>query len=65
MGFTAKKGFREGFSEGVLRRWFPEGAHNTPSDSTTPWACAPKIRADFREGDEDSNFFSFQNPAVQ
>ena len=29
-GFYSKKGFWEGFSEGVLRRGFPEGAWNAP-----------------------------------
>ena len=40
MGFTVKKGFREGFSEGVLRRGVPEGALNAPLKITPPWACA-------------------------
>ena len=36
-GFYSKKGF----SEGVLRRQFPEGAQNGPTEST-PLACAKK-----------------------
>ena len=39
-GFYSKKGFWEGFSEGVLRREFPEGAQNAPLKSTPPQACA-------------------------
>ena len=33
-GFYSRKGFWEGFSEGVLRRVFPEGAQNAPLEST-------------------------------
>ena len=36
MGFYSENGFWEGFSEGVLRRGFPEGAKLAPSESATP-----------------------------
>ena len=29
-GFYSKKGFWEGFAEGVLKRGFPEGTYNAP-----------------------------------
>ena len=36
MGFAVKRGSEKGFPERVLRRGYPEGVQNDPSESTTP-----------------------------
>ena len=42
VGFTVTGSEKGSRKPGVLRTGFPEGAQNTPSDSTTPEACALK-----------------------
>ena len=45
MGFTVKKGFWEGFSEGVLRRGSPQGAYKAPLKKYNPLGALFWIRA--------------------
>ena len=50
MGFTVRKCSEKGFSDGVLRRGFPEGAKNAPLESMPPEACALVQLQPFFEG---------------